>query len=138
MYSYIWIFFPRSCAMIRQDKKKIYHFTQTVRKWKRDKITRFWYVPKCVLVHVDFLSAQDTRNIYQIIYSLPLVIVPSQLDVFFMKIHILMKELWKSIKGNIFKIFLLIHYNFSHEKNHRNKTVLLQRFISGMLTSFLH
>lgn len=74
----------------RQEKNLSFH--STVRKWKRDKITRFWYVPKCVLVHVDFLSAQDTRNIYQIIYSLPLVIVPSQLDVFFMKIHTLMKE----------------------------------------------
>lgn len=74
----------------RQEKNLSFH--STVRKWKRDKITRFWYVPKCVLVHVDFLSAQDTRNIYQIIYSLPLVIVPSQLDVFFMKIHTLMKK----------------------------------------------
>lgn len=139
MYSYIWIFFPRSCAMIRQDKRKIYHFTQNS-PWM--KVRQNYEILICTKM-CTCTCGFSFRARHEKYLSNHLLSAPSYCTVtvgcFFMKIHILMKELqWKSIKGKIFKIYLLIHYNFSHEKNHRNKTVLLQRFISGMLTSFLH
>lgn len=169
---------------IRRDTKQSIESLKHSDKESKTKSTRF--VPKHVLVHLNFLSAlmrndttrqeknlsfhskqsvneRETKlrdfDMYQNVYSYMWIFFPRKTREIFIKSFIvcpyllyrhswtffswkytyLWKNLqWKSIKGNIFKIFLLIHYNFSHEKNHRNKTVLLQRFISGMLTFFLH
>lgn len=48
-----------------------------------------------------------------------------------------MKELqWKSIKGKIFKIYLLIHYNFSHEKKSQEQNSFITKIYIGNVDIF--